>query len=132
MDNGNYQSSNVFNNVTLGNHTVYVQGKDGCAIVSQNFSLINTQNVITPNQDGANDVIDYSSLSTKLDPRLEIYDRSGVLIFKGDSNNQFIWDGKQNGRVLPTASYWYILEWNEAGNPERTRITGWILLKNRN
>lgn len=132
LDNGNYQSSNVFNNVTLGNHTVYVQGKDGCAIVSQNFSLINTQNVITPNQDGANDVIDYSSLSTKLDPRLEIYDRSGVLIFKGDSNNQFIWDGKQNGRVLPTASYWYILEWNEAGNPERTRITGWILLKNRN
>lgn len=132
LDNGNYQSSNVFNNVTLGNHTVYVQGKDGCAIVSQNFSLINTQNVITPNQDGANDVIDYSSLSTKLDPRLEIYDRNGVLIFKGDSNNQFIWDGKQNGRVLPTASYWYILEWNEVGNPERTRITGWILLKNRN
>lgn len=131
LDNGNYQNSNIFSNVNLGSHTAKVKGFDGCSEISKDFSLINTQNAITPNQDGINDVVDYSSLLKKLEPRFEVYDRFGVLMFKGDTNNQFIWNGTANGRILPTASYWYILEWNESGNPKRTQFSGWILLKNR-
>lgn len=132
LDTGNYQNSNIFTNVELGTHTVYVKGADGCAVIAQNFTLINPQNVITPNNDGANDTINYSSLLQKLEPKFEVYNRFGVMVFKGDSNNQFIWNGTSNGRTLPTSSYWYILEWNEAGNPQRTKLSGWILLKNRN
>lgn len=132
LDGGNYQSSNIFNNVELGAHTVYVKGADGCAVIAKDFTLINSQNYITPNNDGVNDVINYSSLLQKLEPKFEIYDRFGVQVFKGDTNNQYIWNGTASGRVLPTSSYWYILEWNEAGNPERTKLSGWILLKNRN
>jgi gliding motility-associated-like protein len=61
---------------------------------------------------------------TKSDPRFEVYDRYGNLVFKGDVNNQFIWNGKLNSRALSTSSYWYILEWNETGNPKRVQITG--------
>ena len=132
LDNGTYQSSNIFSNVELGTHTVYVKGSDGCSVISKDFTIINTQNVITPNSDGINDYIDYSSLLTKLEPKFEVYDRNGILIFKGDTNNRYIWDGSANGRHLPTASYWYILEWNETGNPDRTKLSGWILLKSRN
>lgn len=132
LDNGAYQSSNIFTNVELGTHTVYVQGADGCSVIAQDFTLINSQNIITPNNDGVNDVINYSSLLQKLEPKFEIYDRFGVQVFKGDVNNQFIWNGTFNGRPLPTSSYWYILEWNESGNPQRTQLSGWILLKNRN
>lgn len=132
LDKGNYQSSNIFTNVELGTHTVYVKGEDGCAVIAKEFSLINSQNIITPNNDGVNDVINYSSLLQKSEPKFEIYDRLGVQIFKGDVSNQFIWNGTSNGRPLPTASYWYILEWNEIGNPQRTKLSGWILLKNRN
>jgi len=132
LDGGSYQSSNIFTNVDLGNHTVFVQDANGCSIITKDFSLINIQNIITPNHDGINDVINYSSLLTKLEPRFEIYDRNGILVFKGDVNNQFVWDGTLNGRILPTATYWYIIEWNESGNPQRTKLTGWILLKNRN
>jgi len=127
---GNRQSSNVVENVSKGPHTVEV--KDKCGSVLQTFYIINEKNVITPNDDGYNDVIDYSDLMTKIEPRLEVYDRNGVLVFKGSSENQYKWDGKFKGRPLPTASYWYILQWNESGNPNRVQKTGWILLKNRN
>lgn len=132
LDNGSYQNSNIFSNVQLGTHTVFVKGSDGCAVTAKDFSLISTQNVITPNNDGVNDFIDYSSLLTKLEPRFEVYDRDGILLFKGDTNNQFIWNGSNNGRELPTSTYWYILEWNESVNQARTKLAGWILLKNRN
>lgn len=127
---GNRQSSNVIENVSRGKHTIEV--KDQCGSVLQTFYIVNEKNVITPNDDGINDFIDYSDLLTKIDPRFEIYDRNGQLIFKGMPENKFIWNGKFNGRGLPTASYWYILEWNESGNPTRVQNTGWILLKNRN
>ena len=132
LDNGSYQTSNIFTNVDLGSHTIYVQDLYGCSVFTKDFTLINTQNVITPNNDGFNDFIDYSSLLTKLEPRFEIYDRNGILVFKGDVNNQFIWNGTSNGRVLPTSSYWYLLEWNESSTSQRTQKSGWILLKNRN
>ena len=130
LDNGAYQSSNVFDNVKKGDHTIEVM--DACGFLMRDFSIINIKNVITPNNDGINDTIDYSDLMTKLEPRLEIYDRNGILVFKGDKVNQFIWNGTSSGRILPTSSYWYILEWNESGNPKRVQQTGWILLKNRN
>lgn len=129
LDGSPYQSGNVFT-VSKGDHIIEV--KDACGSVVQKFSIIGIKNVITPNDDGINDFIDYSDLLTKIDPRFEIYDRNGQLIFKGMPENKFIWNGKFNGRGLPTASYWYILEWNESGNPTRVQNTGWILLKNRN
>ncbi len=132
LDNGASQTSNIFTNVELGTHTISVQGADGCSVVEKDFTLINSQSIITPNYDGMNDTINYSSLLQKLEPKFEVYDRYGVLVFKGDTSNQFIWNGTSNGRPLPTASYWYILEWNESGNPIRTQLSGWILLKNRN
>lgn len=127
---GNRQFSNVIENVSRGKHTIEV--KDQCGSVLQTFYIVNEKNVITPNDDGVNDFIDYSDILTKINPRFEIYDRNGQLIFKGMTENKFIWNGKFNGRSLPTASYWYILEWNESGNPTRVQNTGWILLKNRN
>jgi hypothetical protein len=127
---GNRLSSNVKENVEKGKHTVEV--RDQCGSVFRTFYIINEKNVITPNDDGRNDVIDYSDLRTKSEPKFEVYDRNGNLVFKGSPDNQYIWNGKLNGRPLPTASYWYILEWNETGNPNMVQKTGWILLKNRN
>lgn len=132
LDSGNYQSSNVFSNVTLGLHTIYIKYGDNCGPISMSFSLINPINVITPNNDGINDVIDYSELSNKTEPRLQILDRYGMMLFDSNITKTFIWDGKFNGNPLPTASYWYILNWKEFGVDNPIQKTGWILLKNRN
>ena len=132
LDNGSYQTSNIFTNVDLGSHTIYVQDLYGCSVFTKDFTLINTQNVITPNDDGINDFIDYSDLLTKIDPRFEIYDRNGKVVFRGSPENRYIWNGKSAGRELPTSSYWYLLQWNESSTSQRTQKSGWILLKNRN
>lgn len=125
-----FQSSHVFKNVTLGNHTIYVKSNDNCDAVSRDFSLINIPNVISPNADGINDVINLSELLNKTDSRLKIYDRLGKLVFEGNTGNSFIWDGKLNGRVLSTGSYWYVAEWIEPTSGKTQQIKSWILLKN--
>ena len=61
-----------------------------------------------------------------------ISDRMGNVVFQSNNVNNLRWDGKQNGRPLPTASYWYVIKWQDPATQEVITRTGWILLKNRN
>ena len=131
LDGVNYQASNLFVNVGPGNYKAYVISKDNCVPDTKEFIII-MYNVLTPNDDGYNDVLDMSLLNTKVDVKFQIHDRNGVKVFEGDNNNKYIWNGKLNGRPLPTSSYWYLLEWKDFINTAAIRQTGWILLKNRN
>ena len=132
IDNYNYQSSNVFTNVAGGDHTVYVISADNCKAVSSDFNVIQRFNVITPNGDGKNDILDYSGLLKKTEPYLVIFDRRGQTVFTGSSTNRYIWDGKISGRALESGSYWYVMKWIEPGFTSVTEYSGWILVKNRN
>jgi gliding motility-associated-like protein len=126
------QTSNVFTEVKSGKNTVFVTSADQCTPVSKDFSLIIITNVITPNGDNKNDTFNYSDLKTKDNPKFQIYDRYGKLVFTGSADNNYTWDGTLNNRKLPTASYWYILEWQEFGVATIVKYSGWVLLKNSN
>ncbi|WP_417428466.1 choice-of-anchor L domain-containing protein [Halpernia sp.] len=130
IDGINYQTSNIFTNVSRGVHTAFVKSSDGCGIITKDFIIINLINVITPNGDGKNDVLDYTDLKIKNDVSLEIFDRNGKLVFK-NLDKTYNWDGKSNGRNLPTGSYWYILKWTEPDTQIAVVYNNWILLKNR-
>ena len=132
LDNGSYQDSNVFTNVSPGLHRVYVVSSDNCGPAEKEFSVVEIHNLITPNGDGVNDVLDMSLLRYKTDVKFQIFDRSGRKLFEGDPQNNYIWDGRQGGMVLPTASYWYLMNWKDFENSTPVNYTGWILLKNRN
>lgn len=135
LDGIQWQISNVFSNLLKGKvYQIYVKSKDeevSCKLIPYQFVNIRLVNVITPNGDGINDTIDYSDLRTKSHPKFQIYDRYGALVFEGNSTNQFIWDGKANGRPLPTSSYWYLIEWQEPNTNTWVKTASWILLKNR-
>jgi len=115
-----------------GIYTVYVKSADNCNPVTQIFAVVGISNIITPNDDGKNDVINMSMLSYKLNPNFQIFNRNGTKVFEGNTSNNFIWTGKMNGTSLPTATYWYILQWQDYDGAEPDIQTGWILLKNRN
>lgn len=132
IDNSNYQPSNVFTNISGGVHTVYVISVDHCEPVSAEINVIQLYNAITPNSDGYNDILDYSGLLTKNEPFLQIFDRFGKIVFTGDKNNRFIWDGKISGKAQTTGTYWYVMHWKEPGFETVTQFTGWVLVKNRN
>lgn len=131
LDNITFQASNTFSNVARGPGKIYVKDAQNCETIFKEFLVINLINVITPNDDGKNDVLDYSDLNIKKEVKIEIYDRFGTQVFIAQ-NQPYIWDGKINGRVLPTGNYWYILNWIEPDTNLPVTYKGWILLKNRN
>ena len=130
LDNITYKDSNVFSNVPRGLGTIYVRDAQNCKTITKEFLVLNLINVITPNADGKNDVLDYSDLSIKKDVKIEIFDRYGTSVFNSQ-NQPYLWDGKINGRVLPTGTYWYILNWIEPETNLPATYKGWVLLKNR-
>ena len=131
LDGINFQNSNIFTNVSRGNHTVYVKDKNGCEIIQSKFLIINLINAITPNGDGKNDVLDYSDLKIKDQVSIKIFDRQGSLVYQSEGQN-YIWDGKAFGRTVSSGTYWYIINWTEPLTQTPTVFSGWILVKNRN
>ncbi|MCX8522363.1 gliding motility-associated C-terminal domain-containing protein [Chryseobacterium formosus] len=133
LDNVNWQDSNVFNNITRGDHTIYVRDSYDCEPIQVGIVVPNLINVITPNGDGVNDVIDYSALAGKQNLILSIFDRYGAKIYQADKTNGYKWDGSATGtKKVPTGNYWYSVTWNE-NNKTSTPIkfSGWVLVKNR-
>lgn len=130
LDNVTFQSSNVFTKVQRGLHTIYVKDAQNCGIITKEFLIVNLINVFTPNDDGKNDVLDYSDLNIKKEVKIEIYDRFGNQVFLSQKQ-PYIWNGKINGRPLPSGTYWYILNWMEPDTGLPVSHKGWVLLKNR-
>ena len=132
LDKINWRSSNVFNNLKRGLQVVYVRDSYKCTPIEYEFLIFNQINAITPNGDGINDVLDYSDLKVKKDVKILIFDRYGRKVYSNEKQSTYIWDGTSNGRVLPTGTYWYILEWTEPDNGAKLSFKDWILIKNRN
>lgn len=132
IDNVVWQDSNVFNNLPRGNYKVYVKDAYDCDPIVVETLVPNIVNVITPNGDGINDVMDYSAIAGKLNLTLSIFDRYGVKIHQADKSNGYKWDGTIGGKKIPTGTYWYSLTWNE-NNSKSTpfKFSGWIIVKNR-
>ena len=45
--------------------------------------------------------------------------------------NIFTWDGKFQSRPLPTATYWFQLQYEHPASKRLIQNNGWILIKNR-
>ncbi|WP_449400581.1 T9SS type B sorting domain-containing protein [Chryseobacterium wanjuense] len=132
LDNINWQDSNVFSNVPRGNSTVYVKDDYNCDPIDVEITVPNLINVITPNGDGVNDILDYSELSYKPNFVFNIYDRYGTKMHEGNKTNGYKWDGAIGGKKVSTGNYWFDISWNEP-NSKKTPIkySGWIMVKNR-
>ena len=132
LDNINWQDSNIFKDLSRGDHTVYVKDSYDCEPIVVNIVVPNIINVITPNGDGVNDVVDYSALSNKKNLILNIYDRYGTKIHQADKLNGYKWDGTIGGKKVPTGTYWYSVTWNENNkNSTPIKFSGWVMVKNR-
>ncbi len=109
ISNGSYQSSNIFENVSSGLHTVYVKDeKNNCGIASQEVSVIGYSKYFTPNGDGFNDFWSLNGISEQFQPtsKVQIFDRFGRLLYTLSAPSD-TWDGTFNGQALPTSDYWF-------------------------
>lgn len=132
INNINWQSSNVFTDLPRGDVKVYVRDTFSCVPIEVEITIPNIVNVITPNGDGVNDVLDYSALANKPNLILGIFDRYGVQIFEGNKDTGYKWDGTINKtKKVSTGNYWFSITWNEAKTKTPIKFSGWILVKNR-
>ncbi len=106
LDDGPFQDSNIFDNVSSGIHSITVRDKYGCGISTIQALVVNYPKFFTPNGDGYNDSWNIRDLSNQSTASIVIYDRYGkVLSTIKPSNNG--WDGTYNGRLMPSDDYWF-------------------------
>lgn len=70
-------------------------------------------NTITPNGDGVNDNWTISGIDRFPDAVVTVFDRWGQQLFKSIGYTK-AWDGTNNGKRLPTATYYYVVELNSS------------------
>ncbi|PRB06808.1 chromophore lyase [Chryseobacterium sp. MYb7] len=132
MDKIVWQTSNIFSNIARGTYKVYVKDAYDCDPIEVTIVVPNLINMITPNGDGVNDVVDYSAIADKQNLVLSIFDRYGTKIHQGDKSNGYKWDGTIAGKKIPTGTYWYSVTWNENDKKNTPfKFSGWIVVKNR-
>ncbi|RKS97688.1 choice-of-anchor L domain-containing protein [Chryseobacterium defluvii] len=132
IDNGiSWQESNVFTNL-LNNTTYHIQVRiKGTHCTGEiEFYTLHINNLITPNQDGVNDVLDLTAFGDFQNFSGSIYDRYGVEMFRFSKETP-IWDGSVGGKRLPTATYWYKFNFEYPKSKTQMNWSGWIMLKNR-
>lgn len=109
-ENGIYQTSNIFENVTMGFHTVYIKDLNGCGLVQEVVAIVGAPKFFTPNGDGFNDKWKIEGISQYFSPATVtyVYDRYGKFIHKIFALDDG-WDGTLNGTPLPATDYWYVI-----------------------
>ena len=105
-----YQTSNFFDNVRPGFHTIYVRDINGCGTIQKLITIVGAPKYFTPNGDGYNDTWKIDGVSQFFSPKTVtyVYDRFGKFIhqiFALDDG----WDGTLNGTPLPADDYWYVI-----------------------
>ena len=105
---GPYQESNIFENVPIGIHNIYVRDTNGCGLSSEEVSVIGFPKFFTPNADDVNRFWQIKGVSEQFQPNSEIliFDRSGRLLTKLNPLSVG-WDGTFNGNPLPSSDYWF-------------------------
>ncbi len=98
------------------NEFTWIINSDVCEDVSGNVIItvndLMTPTVITPNNDGFNDFLEFSSLDEGIGCEIIIYNRWGTEVYR-NSNYQNNWDGRDHkNRELPTDTYYYIIKFS--------------------
>ncbi|WP_458629185.1 choice-of-anchor L domain-containing protein [Winogradskyella sp. PC D3.3] len=109
LDNGEPQESNVFQNVSLGYHTVRIIDLNGCAEVTKEVVVVDAPPFFTPNGDTQNDTWHIIGIETLPGSIVYIFNRYGKLIKQLGSSTQG-WDGTYNGYNMPATDYWFLAE----------------------
>jgi gliding motility-associated-like protein len=130
-DNGvTWQNSNVFNNVARNIIVkLRVRVKNTSCVGYLEYFTFTMTNVITPNGDNVNDMIDFRGIVNYKDFKATIADRYGKKVYEASKLTPY-WDGYFQGKKLPTSSYWYQVTFEDPASKQPQVKTGWILLKN--
>lgn len=110
-------------------YPITIQDINGCFYNDTAYVFINTDCVpkpftgFSPNNDGKNDIF-YIDGIAGVTNRVSIYDRWGIELYSQDNynNTTIFWDGKYKGKVVPTGTYFYVIELKDTNEIKK----GWL------
>ena len=97
----------------------------------QSVEVIDIPTFFSPNNDGINDVWRIKPILLTQNVDLKIFDRFGKILYEQNDNQDIKWDGKVNGKPLPTTDYWFTIDIVGEGVVQAIKFTGSITLKNK-
>ncbi len=105
------QTSNTFTNLVTGDYFVTIFDTLGNCTPTRigPIYIINYPNYFTPNGDGFHDTWNIFDLAQQPKSLISIFDRYGKLL-KQISPAGSGWDGKYDGKDLPSTDYWFSVE----------------------
>ncbi len=118
----NNETDTIIQNILAGNYSITVTDDMGCnyqenIAVSNVYSIcLVPANVLTPNGDGKNDTWQIKFIDLIPEARVRVYNKTGLLVFDKTAY-QSDWAGQYKGKDLPTGSYLYIIELDNASEP---------------
>jgi len=112
LDNEPFQQSPIFNNVLSGVHTITVRDINGCENTIVEAIVVNYPHYFTPNGDGVHEFWNIYDLQDQDFSYIVIYDRYGKQISQIKPSGSG-WDGKYNGRDLPSDDYWFVINYKK-------------------
>lgn len=120
LDDGDFQSSPIFDNLSSGDHTITIQDTLGdCGITILEFTVVKYPKFFTPNGDGYNDTWNIWDLQQDYpDAVISIFDRYGKFL-KQISPIGEGWDGTYNGHQLPSTDYWFTVDFTYYGQEKQ-------------
>ncbi|RZJ80778.1 MAG: gliding motility-associated C-terminal domain-containing protein [Flavobacterium sp.] len=86
------------------------------------YPKIEIPNTFSPNGDGVNDTWGLPAIEQYGKIKIDIINRWGTKVF--DANSFKLWDGKFQGKDLPTGTYYYNIYLGDTAE----KLSGWILL----
>ena len=107
LDDGEPQESNVFENVSLGYHTITVIDLNGCGSVTTEVVVIDAPKFMTPNSDGYFDTWHIVGVENLPGTTINIFDRYGKQLAYLTASSAG-WDGRYNGQMMPANDYWFV------------------------
>lgn len=124
-----YGSTNTFLIYESGDYTVTVTDSNGCfASATRYFEYVDVciPNYFTPNNDGNQDEWGPGCTEQYRNMTFDIFDRYGRKIATLRVGQK--WDGKYNGKELPTGDYWYVVKLND-NNDDREFVGHFTLYR---
>jgi len=108
---------------TLHVTSTYKCNTDSSKVFVKVYKKITIPNTFSPNGDGINDYWNIDALITYPDCVLSVFDRYGQQVYHSIGYGK-PWNGKYNGQLLPTGTYYYVLDLKN----NTPKISGWVLI----
>jgi len=114
-------------NLAGGVYTLTIVDHNNCTVtktytVETTKKSIEIYNTFTPNADGVNDKWNIKNIDQFSNCSVKIFDQWGVKVFESTGYSES-WDGTSNGKELPSAVYYYIIDLKDGSRVFRGSVT---------